>query len=390
MVAAFVEAGLLSAPGCAAARALPKLRQVAARSLRPALASQRRRCLASRAPGLRVLCSGGEASSLNILLTGGSRGIGFEAAAKFLEQGHTLLIPCRSAERCAETERNLRSRVPNTGSIKTLTCDLASLQQVKDFCAAAKQEMPVIDRLILNAALQFTGAKEIVRSGDGLEMSFAITHLAHFLMAQELLENMSPTGSIVVTASEVHDPESPGGKQGSDAKAGSLEGLERVLAAKERAEPIPDVLIDGSPFEGDKAYKDSKLCNILFVKEMQRRLTEQGSNVEIKCWGPGLVPSTGLFRSGNPVFVGVFTFIADLVGVSLSAEEAGQILVDVAISPEYSDGKGAYFSNEIVGYKQKKVVRSQGSKESNSPELQLKLWDLSEKLISASIQPHTA
>lgn len=131
MVAAFVEAGLLSAPGCAAARALPKLRQVAARSLRPALASQRRRCLASRAPGLRVLCSGGEASSLNILLTGGSRGIGFEAAAKFLEQGHTLLIPCRSAERCAETERNLRSRVPNTGSIKTLTCDLASLQQVR-------------------------------------------------------------------------------------------------------------------------------------------------------------------------------------------------------------------------------------------------------------------
>lgn len=47
-------------------------------------------------------------------------------------------------------------------------------------------------------------------------------------------------------------------------------------------------------------------------------------------------------------------------------------------------------SANVPGYKQKKVVRSQGSKESNSPELQLKLWDLSEKLISASIQPHTA
>ena len=160
--------------------------------------------------------------------------------------------------------------------------------QVKEFCATAQKEMPVIDKLCLNAALQFTGMRiirtsneshtplsvspvfnlcigvdEMAKSQDGYEMTFAITHLAHFLMAKELLGCMSPNGSIIVPASDVRGPESGGGKVGNVAKADKLQGLESVLAAKDKNAATPELLIDGSPYDGDKAYKDAKLCNLV-------------------------------------------------------------------------------------------------------------------------------
>lgn len=110
---------------------------------------------------------------------------------------------------------------------------------------------------------------------------------------------------LVVTASSVHDPDTPGGNVGPGATLGELKGLVDFLEAGKRFE-----MVDGAPYNPDKAYKDSKLLNVLFTEEMGRRLSAKKSKVTCNCFSPGLIPSTGLFRSQNPVFVALFNFIA--------------------------------------------------------------------------------
>uniref|UniRef100_A0A7S2YCP1 Protochlorophyllide reductase n=2 Tax=Entomoneis paludosa TaxID=265537 RepID=A0A7S2YCP1_9STRA len=121
---------------------------------------------------------------------------------------------------------------------------------------------------------------------------------------------VQPKGKIVVTASSVHDPESPGGAQGVPATLGDLKGLEVDGKACE--------MIDGGVFNADKAYKDSKLCNVFFTRELQRRLESSESTKDIvaNCFTPGLIVGTGLFRDQNKIFTKLFDFAAtDLLKV---------------------------------------------------------------------------
>ena len=112
------------------------------------------------------------------------------------------------------------------------------------------------------------------------------------------------TGRIVVTASGVHDPDSPGGAQGKLASLGGLEGFENAVAAGSRQFDM----VDGGEFNADKAYKDSKLTNVLFTRELQRRLRNSGSNIQVSCFNPGLIVGTGLFRDQNQVFTKVLPY----------------------------------------------------------------------------------
>jgi protochlorophyllide reductase len=95
---------------------------------------------------------------------------------------------------------------------------------------------------------------------------------------------LKDSGRIVVTASGVHDPDSPGGAQGVPATLGDLSGLEKAVLGDKKFD-----MVDGGAFNADKAYKDSKLCNVLFTRELQRRLTDRGSGVRVNCFNPGLI-----------------------------------------------------------------------------------------------------
>ena len=101
----------------------------------------------------------------------------------------------------------------------------------------------------------------------------------------------------------VHDPESPGGGVGSTASLGHLRGLEEG--------PLFE-MVDGAAYNADKAYKDSKLCNVMFTKELQMRLIANDSTKDIKAnsFSPGLITSTSFFRYQNPVFSKVFGVVA--------------------------------------------------------------------------------
>jgi protochlorophyllide reductase len=93
-----------------------------------------------------------------------------------------------------------------------------------------------------------------------------------------------------------------GGKVGSKATLGDMSGL--------RAGFLPPVsMIDNSAYDPDKAYKDSKLCNVMTSFELARRLQQSKSSVTCNVLNPGLIPTTGLFRTINPIFVFIFTIL---------------------------------------------------------------------------------
>jgi len=108
--------------------------------------------------------------------------------------------------------------------------------------------------------------------------------LGHFYLNHQILPLIKDTGRIVVTASGVHDPDSPGGAQGIPATLGDFSGFEKAVVGDKTFD-----MVDGGMFNADKAYKDSKLCNVLFTRELQRRLNEKGSGVKVNCFNPGLI-----------------------------------------------------------------------------------------------------
>ncbi len=310
--------------------------------------------------------------SLHVLLTGGSSGIGFEAARLLLQAGHRLTLPCRDAS----TASALRQRL--AGAVHTPICDLADLDSVERCAALLTAEPEAIDVLVLNAGLQYSGAAEPRWSAQGFELTIAVNHLAHQALLQRLLPRLrqSPAPRLVVTASEVHDPTTPGGKVGQPAGLGDLAGLRSAPGA---------AMLDGStPFNAEKAYKDSKLCNVLMAREVQRRLQAGGTALPVLAWSPGLViprSDGGFFRYSrghNPWGQRLFALLArDLLRVTETPERAGGLLAGLASGdPPLSSGFH-YWSNRVLGPGRLAFEPREPSAEALSDDLARQLWTLS-------------
>lgn len=201
--------------------------------------------------------SAADTSPKTLVLTGGSSGLGFEAARQFAQQGNTLVLPCRTLDKSVDTISRLQSQgISSSSTLIPAECNLASLASIKSFAKDLPSFLPSdgkIDTLCLNAGIaRNTAATDVARTVEGMELTVGTNHFGHFYLNHLLLPMIKPSGGrIVVTASGVHDPESPGGAQGEKATLGNLAGLER--------DGIHFDMVDGNPFNADKAYKDSKV-----------------------------------------------------------------------------------------------------------------------------------
>ncbi|MEX0588630.1 MAG: SDR family NAD(P)-dependent oxidoreductase [Cyanobium sp.] len=319
-------------------------------------------------------------ASRHILLTGGSSGIGFEAAALLLQAGHRLTLPCRDATAAA----GLRQRL--SGQLETPVCDLADLDSIGRCVTSLLAGGEPIDTLALNAGMQYSGAAEPRWSIQGFELTIAVNHLGHQALLLHLLPllQQSTAPRLVVTASEVHDPSTAGGKVGLPAGLGDLAGL--------RQGPGAPMLDGSSSFNAEKAYKDSKLCNLLMARELERRMREQGTPLPVLAWSPGLViprGNGGFFRdsrSHNPAGQALFALVArDLLRLTETPQRAGALLANLATgstpesSPESSPGSSSfqYWSNRLKGPGRLRFEASQPSAEACSDALAEQLWELS-------------
>ena len=326
-----------------------------------------------------------------ILITGSNSGIGYDAAVRMAARGHKIILACRTLTKAKDAVDRIKADLAESGGTANdnadlipLECDLACLNSIDDFAKNVKATLGEegIDSLCLNAGLaRDTAATDVLRTADGFELTVGTNHFGHFYLNSLLLPKVKRNGRVVVTASGVHDPDGPGGAQGEKATLGDLSGLER--------DGVRFEMVDGAPFNPDKAYKDSKLCNVLFTRELQRRLNASDRGITTNCFKPGLIVSTGLFRDQNPTFTKVFDFAATkLLKVGETPHWGGGSLEYMALDKDVASKGGLFYSSPPGSSKYgedafgNQFTVTEVSKEARDDAKAAKLWQLTEKLIS--------
>ncbi len=320
----------------------------------------------------------------NILITGASSGIGFYALVNMLKKENHLFVPVRSFSRGQDLKFKLRKFFKDEYLNKFLNLiydtdfsDLNNINKIREFIIEKKKR---IDILILNAGMQYTGGLYPKVSKQGIELTFAINHLAHFYLTNILIPliNSSLESRIIITSSDVHNPKSSGGNIGQKA------GLNELINFKDQ------IRVPFKNFSADKSYKNSKLCNILFAKELSNRLSFKKKNISVLSWAPGLVipdNELGFFRYSQPYNkLGYFIFsysAKNILGISEDINNAGNILGDLALDKNYNDSLYTHLSNKLISFKKHKLTECGTSIESNNAELSKKLWKLSEELCTS-------
>ena len=277
-------------------------------------------------------------------------------------------------------------RVAETGGGIPMVCDLADLSSVKQFSYELQQQAPDLDVLCLNSGISPSrNAKTAKRTKDGFEETIGVNHLGHFYLAnlmQPLL--VSNKGRLIVTASGVHDPESPGGTVQGDPATGATLGDLSGLGACDVGGPV---MVDGATtYGGAKAYHDSKLCNVLFAREAARKWA---GAVSVRSFNPGLITSTGLFRAAredNWLSTAIFSFVAENVaGFSVPVEVGGARLSYMATASEYEVPSGSYLS--AASATSKASTRAEGfeqaaiSREAQDDVVAARLWERSAEVV---------
>ncbi len=174
------------------------------------------------------------AHSLTIAITGTNSGIGQSAARQLLEQGHEIIHACRD-------EAAARDAAARAGGGAAYACDLADLGSVRAFAGALARERPELDVLCLNAGVSPSRKAEApARTRDGFEATIGVNHLGHFCLAALLRPTLAANaGRLVVTASGVHDPASPGGLVQGDAATGARRSPRRGRGRGMKLRPSP-------------------------------------------------------------------------------------------------------------------------------------------------------
>jgi NAD(P)-dependent dehydrogenase (short-subunit alcohol dehydrogenase family) len=242
-----------------------------------------------------------------VVITGGTSGIGEIAAGQLAEMGARIVLIARNKARATDTLARLRVRAP--GLAHTVHyADLTRLSEMKRVAAEIAGQEPRIDVLINNSGAIFASRR---LTEDGLESTFALNHMAYFVVTEGLRERLlaSAPARIVNTASVTH--------QGQRL---DLDDLQLATA-----------------FSPMKAYGRSKLCNILFTRELGRRL--RGTGVTANCLHPGFVATRIGDESGG--LISRFARIAKLFAIS--PKKGAQTLVYLASSASVAQITGEYF-----------------------------------------------
>jgi len=271
------------------------------------------------------------------LITGATRGIGRAAALAFAELGYSLVVLCRSEQRGRQLVADVQ-RVNKLARVELLMADLSSLDQVRqaatDFMASGRS----LDLLINNAGVLHT-RREL--SQDGFEMMWAVNHLAHYLLTRLVLERL---------------------RESAPARIVGVSSLGHALCRQIRYED-PD--FEQGRFSALRAYGQSKLANILFARELTRRLNDSG--VTANSIHPGLVYTNLALQHG-----GFLKWITPLTRWLFKTPAQGaQTVIHAATAPELKGRSGIYLSN---------CRETEPRAPAKDDQAASRLWDLSARL----------
>ena len=272
-----------------------------------------------------------------VLITGATSGIGEVAALELARKGARVVLVGRDRARAEATAAMIR-REPGHPEVDYLLADLSSMAEVRKLAGEVKARYPRLDVLINNAGAMFSPRRESV---DGIELTWALDHLAYFLLTDLLLDTLkaSSPSRIVSVASEAHRMAS-----GID-----FEDVER----KRSYQPLG-------------AYGQAKLANILFTRELARRL--EGSGVTANCLHPGFVATN--FTTGTGFTFRMFQVMAKVFAIT--PERGAETTVYLASSPDVEGASGGYFA---------KSKPAKPTAAARDDEAARRLWTLSEEMV---------
>ncbi|WOK94842.1 protochlorophyllide reductase [Canna indica] len=308
-----------------------------------------------------------------VVITGASSGLGLATAKALAETGKWhVVMACRDF---LKAETAAKSAGMAKGSYSIMHLDLASLDSVRQFVHGFRQSGRPLDVLVCNAAIYRPTARTPTYTADGYEMSVGVNHLGHFLLANLLLEDLKksdyPSRRLIILGSITGNSNTLAGNVPPKAGLGDLRGLAGGLSGM-----TSSAMIDGGDFDGAKAYKDSKICNMLTMQEFHKRFHEE-TGITFASLYPGCIATTGLFREHIPLFRLLFPpFQKFITKGFVSEEESGKRLAKVVSDPSLTKS-GVYWSWN----KDSACFENQLSQEASDSAKAQKLWEISAKLV---------
>ncbi|HYB69254.1 MAG TPA: SDR family oxidoreductase [Candidatus Bathyarchaeia archaeon] len=273
-----------------------------------------------------------------VVVTGATSGIGQVAAEQLAAMGARIVLVARDRRRGEAALARLRERGPRAQHAIHYA-DLSRVGETRQVAGAIAAAEPRVDVLINNAGALFT-TRQV--TADGLERTFATNHMSYFVLTEGLRERLAAAAParVINTASDAH-------------KGARLDWSD---LQSERG------------YSGFAAYGRSKLCNILYTRELARRLN--GTGVTANSLHPGFVATRFGDESGGWLSLGVR--LAKKIA-AISPEKGADTLVFLASAPEVAGASGAYF------YKRRPA---RPSREAQDDDAAARLWAESEKLAS--------
>ncbi|XP_072396957.1 retinol dehydrogenase 13-like [Diabrotica undecimpunctata] len=284
------------------------------------------------------------------IITGANTGIGKETAKDFYKRGAKVILACRNLEKASDAVADIQKQFKtesNLGHLKVVELDLCSLESVRACAKELLESEERIDLLINNAGVMMC---PYGKTKDGFETQFGTNHLAHFLFTLLLLPKIckSTPARIINVSSIAHT-----------APYGSMD--------------FTDLNFDKRKYNPIHAYQQSKLANILFTKELARRLAQNNlTDVNVYALHPGVI-RTELSRHYDSMFPGLTWVYDNLFGMFLKTPTQGaQTQIYCAIDDKCAGETGLYYAECAV----KPCTR-----EAQNDEAARKLWDISMEFV---------